>query len=287
MTTVGIATGGGRGMGLDCGAVLTTMVDHVLLVDRDAETVAAAAAELSAVSDAAVEAFVLDITDADGLLRLAERVADIGTLRAVAHAAGISPTMADWRRIFEVDLIGTAMLAEALRPLATEGTALVCFSSMSALLRPPHEDDALFTSIMADPLDPTMLDRLRAATGPVIEDTGWAYGLAKRGVKEFVQAEAVRLGPAGGRACSLSPGVIDTPQGRQEAEAHPTMTRLVEQTPLGRMGRSDELASVAGFILSDGASFLNGVDVLVDGGVVGALNAARQTPTKGSTTPST
>lgn len=278
MTTVGIATGGGRGMGLDCGKVLTTMVDHVVLVDRDAATVEAAAAELTALSDAAVEAFVLDITDADGLLRLAERVADIGTLRAVAHAAGISPTMADWRRIFEVDLIGTALLAEALRPLATEGTALVCFSSMSALLRPPHQDDALFTSIMADPLDPTMLDRLRTATGPVIEDTGWAYGLAKRGVKEFVQAEAVRLGPAGGRACSLSPGVIDTPQGRQEAEAHPTMARLVEQTPLRRMGRSDELASVAGFILSDGASFLNGVDVLVDGGVVGALNAARQTP---------
>ena len=40
-----------------------------------------------------------------------------GSLRAVAHVAGISPTMADWKRIFTVDLIGTARLAAALRPL--------------------------------------------------------------------------------------------------------------------------------------------------------------------------
>ncbi|MCC9708394.1 hypothetical protein E4N62_25910 [Streptomyces sp. MNU76] len=39
--------------------------------------------------------------------------------------------MADRRRVFEVDLIGTALLTEALRPLATEGTAHVYFSSMS------------------------------------------------------------------------------------------------------------------------------------------------------------
>ena len=62
--------------------------------------------------------------------RLVARVAELGTLRAVAYAAGISPTMADWRRIFEVGLIGTARLAEALRPLATAGTATVNFASM-------------------------------------------------------------------------------------------------------------------------------------------------------------
>lgn len=250
------------------------MVDHVLLVDRDAATVKAAAEELSS-HRATVEPFVLDITDAEGLGNLADHVSQLGTLRAVAHAAGISPTMADWRRIFDVDLIGTALLAEALRPLATQNTALVCFSSMSTLLIPPHKDDHMIDMIMADPLDPTMLDRLSEAAGSAIEDTGWAYGLAKRGVKQFVQAEAVRLGPVGARICSISPGVIDTPQGRQEAEAHPIMERLVRQTPLGRMGRSDELASVAAFILSDGASFLNGVDVLVDGGVVAAINTSR------------
>lgn len=276
MTTVGIATGGGRGMGLDCGRKLTAMVDHVLLVDRDEVSVVEAARELSAsAGKTVVEPFVLDITDVEGLARLAERVRELGTLRAVAHAAGISPTMADWRRIFEVDLIGTARLAAALRPLATAGTAFVCFSSMSAVLVPPHEDDSTFNAIMADPLAESFLDRMHEAAGAQIENTGWAYSLAKRGVKQFVQQEAVRLGPLGARVCSISPGLIDTPQGRQEAEAHPSMAKMVQQTPLGRTGRSEELASVAAFILSDDASFLNGIDILVDGGVIAALTTAR------------
>lgn len=79
----------------------------------------AAAEELAAADgEIEVEPFVLDITDPAGLSRLAARVEELGSLRAVSHAAGISPTMADWRHIFEVDLGGTARLAETLRPLA-------------------------------------------------------------------------------------------------------------------------------------------------------------------------
>ncbi|MFE2691051.1 SDR family NAD(P)-dependent oxidoreductase [Streptomyces mirabilis] len=105
MTTVGIVTGAGRGMGLACAQRLADQVDRLPLVDRDEATVTAAAKDLSATGQGAVvEPFVLDITDAAGLAGLAARVGELGTLRAVAHAAGISPTMADWRRIFTVDL---------------------------------------------------------------------------------------------------------------------------------------------------------------------------------------
>jgi NAD(P)-dependent dehydrogenase (short-subunit alcohol dehydrogenase family) len=276
VTTVAIATGAGRGMGLACVHELSRVADHVILVDRDADSVTEAAGALPASAPAGVtaEPFVLDVTDPDGLRRLAERTAEAGTLRAVAHAAGISPTMADWRRIFQVDLIGTALLVDALRPLATEGTAFVCFASMSAVLRPPHPDDQAFDAIMADPLDPGMLDRLREAVGPDIEDPDWAYGLAKRGVKRLVEREAVALGPQGARICSVSPGIIATPQGFQEAEAHPSMSRMVALTPLGRMGRPEELAAVVRFLVSDQASFINGTDILVDGGAVAAITAA-------------
>jgi NAD(P)-dependent dehydrogenase (short-subunit alcohol dehydrogenase family) len=277
MTTVAIATGAGRGMGLACARELARHADHVILVDRDPGTVTEAARTLPASAPAGVtaEPFVLDVTDPAGLQRLAERSAEAGTLRAVAHAAGISPTMADWRRIFQVDLIGTALVVDTLRPLAVAGTAFVCFASMSAVLRPPHPDDQAFDAIMADPLDPAMLDRLRSAAGPDIEDPGWAYGLAKRGVKHLVQREAVALGPQGARICSVSPGIIATPQGYQEAEAHPSMSRMVALTPLGRMGQPEELAAVAGFLVSDRASFINGTDILVDGGAVAAIGAAR------------
>jgi NAD(P)-dependent dehydrogenase (short-subunit alcohol dehydrogenase family) len=271
MTTVGIATGAGRGMGEACARRLADMVDVLLLVDRDEAAVTAVAKDFSDSGLRAVaEPFALDVTDREGMARLAERVAELGTLRAVAHAAGISPTMADWRRIFEVDLVGTALLAETLRPLATAGTAMVYFASMSPLLARVDPDPAV-AAILDDPLDPDFLDKIHDALGPTIENTAMAYPWAKHGVHRFARKEAVRLGPVGARACSLSPGIIDTPQGRQEASTHASMQRLIDATPLGRTGSSEDVASVVAFMLSDEAGFLNGVDVLVDGGVFAAV----------------
>jgi NAD(P)-dependent dehydrogenase (short-subunit alcohol dehydrogenase family) len=267
VSTVGIVTGAGRGMGRASAERLAGTVDHLLLVDLDETAITEAAAALDA------EAVVLDITDSDGLGRLAARVQELGTLRAVCHAAGISPTMADWRRIFEVDLVGTARLLEVLRPLATANTAVVCFASMAAtfgasMVTPEIE------AVLDEPLDEHFLDRLREAAGAVLDDSGPAYAIAKRGVRRLVQQEAVRLGPVGARVCCLSPGIIDTPMGRDEYEAHDYMKALVEQTPLRRQGRVSEVAAVVAFLLSDAASFVNGIDLLVDGGVVGALSAS-------------
>ena len=268
---VGMATGAGRGMGLACARRLTGLVDTLLLVDLDETAVTAAAKDLTdSRGGAVVEPFVLDVTDSAGLARLADRVRELGTLRAVAHAAGISPTMADWRRILTVDLVGTALLAEALRPLATAGTAMVCFASMAPLLGNLQSEPAV-AAILDDPLDERFLDRLHDALGPALENPGAAYTWAKLGVHRFVRREAVRLGPAGARVCSVSPGIIDTPQGQQEAASHPSMGQLVQQTPLRRAGQPDEVAAVVGFLLSADASFLNGTDILIDGGVCAAI----------------
>jgi NAD(P)-dependent dehydrogenase (short-subunit alcohol dehydrogenase family) len=76
----------------------------------------------------------------------------------------------------------------------------------------------------------------------------------------------------GARVCSVSPGIIDTPQGQQEAANHPSMARLVQQTPLGREGRPEEVAAVVAFALSAEAGFLSGIDLLVDGGLCAAVH---------------
>ncbi len=273
MTEVGIVTGGGRGMGFACAGRVAAMVDVLLLIDLDASGAAAAAERLTAENHrATIEPVAMDITDVEALDRLAVRARELGTLRAVAHAAGISPTMADWRRIFTVDLVGTALLAQALRPLAGPTTATVCFASMAPLLDPSTPDPAAL-AVLDDPLDEKFLDRLHDVLGVTLEDTGVAYSWAKRGVHRFVQHEAVRLGPAGARICSVSPGIIDTPQGRQEAAEHTAMASLVQATPLRREGRADEVAAVVAFALSSEASFLNGIDLLVDGGVCAAVRS--------------
>ena len=101
----------GRGV---CARV-ADMVDVLLLVDRNEVLLGTQADMLAAAGHRAqLEPFVLDIKDADGIARLAARVAELGPLRAVAHAAGLSPTMADWREILTINLVGTARLVESL-----------------------------------------------------------------------------------------------------------------------------------------------------------------------------
>ena len=270
MTRVGVVTGAGRGMGATCAARMIDMVDALLLIDRDEASVRDAAQAFGATGGAThIEPMGIDITDRDGLQRLATRISELGTLRAVAHAAAVSPTMAEWRSILAVDLVGSAMLLETLAPLATDGTAIVCFASIAPYLAPDGPPAA--EAALDDPLDPGFVDRLHEALGSEIEDSGMAYAWAKRGVHRLVRREAVRFGASGARICSVSPGIIDTPMARQEADARDTNAILVQHTPLAREGQPEEVAGTVAFLLSDDASFVSGIDVPVDGGVLAAL----------------
>jgi NAD(P)-dependent dehydrogenase (short-subunit alcohol dehydrogenase family) len=241
----------------------------LVLVDLDEASLAVATEELAG-APASISLFAADVTDMDRMFDLARHVAEQGRLRAVAHAAGISPTMADWRRVLQVDAIGTATLLEALRPLNGEGTATVCFSSMADdLMLGWDRRDA--DASLDEPLRADWVDSVRAAVGPSLEDPANAYAWAKRAVRRLVRAEAIRLGPLGARIVSVAPGMMDTPQGRQEWDHQPLMKALLDMSPIKRLGRSEEVARVVEFLVSDSASFLTGTDILIDGGVVASV----------------
>ena len=268
MTSVAIVTGAGSGIGAACARRLVGRVDTLLLADLNEAAVVSQAAAIAG-PGTVCEPVAVDITDTAALRQLVARAQAAGTLYGVAHVAGISPTMGEWSRILEVDLVATARLVEALRPLATTDTAIVCFSSMAAHLNAqtnPAADAAL-----DDPLAEGFFDAYCAAVGETARDPGMAYAWAKRGVQRLVRREAAAFGSTGARICSVSPGMIDTPMGRQEYEGQPVMKMLEDMTPLRRIGRPEELAAVVCFLMSDDASFMTGVDVLVDGGVCAAV----------------
>ena len=254
-------------MGLACARQMVDTVDTLVVVDRDVANLQAVQDELGA--RAHIVPLAIDVADRAAVAHLA-LVAEHGELRGVAHAAGVSPTMAAWQTVVEVDLIGTALVLDALTPFVTEGTAAVCFASMAAHLMAANADAAI-DAVLDDPLNEGFLDALARAVGPGIEDSGIAYAWAKRGVQRLVRRIAVQWGPRGGRICSISPGMINTPQGRQEADAQPSMSVMLEHTPLGREGTAEELAAVVAFVVSDAASFMTGTDLLVDGGVCAAI----------------
>lgn len=251
MTTL-VITGAASGMGRACVESLRGLADVIV------------AADLRAPEISGTVPVACDVSDPAAVTALVAAVGELGPLRALVHAAGVSPTMGDARRMFEVDLVGTELILKAFEQLAVPASAAVCFSSSAAYQIAPYLTPDL-QALVADPLAPSFLDDAVAAVG---NDSGFAYGLAKVGVIRAAARAAVRWGPAGGRVNSVAPGLIDTPMGRQELEHQPAMQAMLAGTPLGRLGQATDVASAVAYLVSDGASFVSGIDVLVDGGML-------------------
>ena len=255
---IGAASGMGKAVAFRLRAASPT--DRLLLADRNLEAVGKLAAELGA------EATSCDVTSPAEVGALAAKV---GSFDAAFITAGLSPTMAPGRAIVDVNLAGTARVAEALLPAVREGGALVCFASTAGHMASASQYLEIH-SILDEPLAPDLVDRILAA-GVGVDDSATAYVVSKYGVLRYVRKQAAAWGARAARIVSVSPGIISTPMGDQEMAHQPAMKDMVEMTPLPRSAGADEVAAVACFLASPAASFVSGCDLLVDGGFMGSI----------------
>jgi NAD(P)-dependent dehydrogenase (short-subunit alcohol dehydrogenase family) len=94
-----------------------------------------------------------------------------------------------------------------------------------------------------------------------------AHTTAKAGIIGMTRQLAVEGREHGIRANSISPGVMETNQTREQLKDPEWAGYMLGKTLLGRLGRPEEVASVALFLASDDSSYVTGVDIVVDGGM--------------------
>ena len=267
MTNVYVITGGTGGMG-KATAICLAKKGALLLADMNEERLAETVAELKEEHGATtVEYMVADISNRESVKALADKAASMGELAGLVHTAGLSPTMADWKKIMEVNALGTAYILDEFINIAGPRTAAVMISSMSAHMVPATPE---IRAAVKNSLVDGFMNTMEAMTQGT---TQASYPFSKLAVVEMVKDLAWAWGEKGARLNSLSPGTIDTQMGRAEKAQSQQMAALLAHTPLRREGDADEIAKVVEFLLSDAASYVTGTDILVDGGTI--ANMAR------------
>jgi NAD(P)-dependent dehydrogenase (short-subunit alcohol dehydrogenase family) len=177
---------------------------------------------------------------------VAEAVQRFGGLDGLVSNAGINRpgplveyAVEDWDRLFAVNTRATWLLAKAAHPaLRASGGAIVAVGSMSGT-------------------------HVHAGLG--------AYGPSKAAVIMLVRVLAQEFGPDGIRVNAVSPGMTRTGMtARVYADARVAAERDA-LVPLGRVATPDDMAAAIAFLLSPDARYVNGHDLVVDGGVTGNL----------------
>ena len=241
----------------------------VVLADVDQDLLDATADELVRDGHRVVRSTV-DVSSHGAVAELARLAAASGRVSNVVHTAGLSPEQASAEKILAVDLAGVAITLEEFGRVIEPGGSGVVIASMAAHMYPPFEPD-VERQLATAPADELL--RLEACSPERITSSQLAYPFAKRANLIRVAAAATSWGRRGARINSISPGVISTAMGRGELAggSGQFMLQMVEASGTGRIGTPDDIAAAAEFLLGPSASFLTGIDLLVDGGVIAAM----------------
>ncbi|GAA2011737.1 SDR family oxidoreductase [Nakamurella flavida] len=237
---VALVTGGAGGIGLAAARLLAGAGAQVWIGDLDPEIGAAAAAEVGG-------RFVpLDVSSTGSVDGAVDRiVADAGRLDIAVNCAGIrhlgsaAETVTDdeWSTVMDVNATGMfrSCRAEGRAMLAAGTGAIVNIASMSG----------------------------HVVNRPQPQAT---YNASKAAVIMLTRSLAVEWATRGVRVNSISPGYIETALTARSRAIPERLDVWLQGTPMGRLGRPEEIAGAVFYLASDAASYVTGADLSVDGG---------------------
>jgi NAD(P)-dependent dehydrogenase (short-subunit alcohol dehydrogenase family) len=238
-------TGGGRGMGLAAAEALAEHGARVVISDLDPQVLESGRQEL-AQKGYDVEAVVLDVTKPSDVTRVADdvnrRVGPVNILVAnagIALAASPGEDMPDeiWLKVIDVNLNGAFWCCRAFgkHMLTHGGGSVVTIGSMSGKISNKPQEQA-------------------------------QYNASKAGVHHLTRSLAGEWAARGVRVNSIAPGYVDTAMSRGGFTNPNYFPVWMENTPMKRVGKPDEIAAVVLFLASPASSFLTGSVIVADGG---------------------
>ena len=232
--------GGNSGIGLAAARAFQAEGARVAITGRDEATLAQVAAASGMLALRSDMGSVADSRAA--LARLARELGGIDVLHVNAGVGGFAAvaevTEEFWDSVHRVNLRGAFFAVQAALPHLRDGGSIVITGSIGAL---------------------------RALPGNVV------YGAAKAGLRQVARILAAELLPRGIRVNVVSPGPTETEifkRGASPGQIEAVRAALGGAVPMKRMGEPDEVARAVLFLASAEASFINGVDLYVDGGTI-------------------
>jgi len=256
-----VVTGGASGIGLAAARTLARDGAHVAVLDMNAADVEAAVAQAlqAANGQSQVMGAVVDVRDAATLATAAARVADeLGPAWGLIASAGIAAAgkaediaLDEWNNLFAVNVGGLLSTCQVF------GRGMIERRSGCIVL-------------------------LCSVDGLGGHAARTHYTASKHAVAGIVKNLAIEWGRHGIRVNAVAPSPVDSPMVRRGLPPRFVDDVVLDRTPLGRLARADEIASASLMLLSDAASFVNGVIVPVDGGMTAGPFTHRQGADLGS-----
>ena len=242
---VAVITGGGRGIGYACAEALGEAGAYLVIIEPDLGAAQTAVTALQAKGYGA-EARAGDVRDADRMTAIADDLARRGSPATILISnAGIGKggvdaqdvSDADWLGMMDVNLNGVFWCARAFGSHMVKAGrgSIVNIGSMSG----------------------TIANRPQPQT---------AYNVSKAAVHHLTRSLAGEWAAQGVRVNAVAPTYIETPMVLANPENAPRIAIWLKDTPMGRMGQADEIASVVLFLASRASSLMTGAIVAVDGG---------------------